>query len=79
MNKRQTEKTNNKTQRYSTDRNPEKATCIKDNVIFCNTLQAGASTRHVFSSNNDFYHAKNWLNEHPDFTNPKRQRMKARN
>lgn len=60
-------------------RNPEKVTCIKDNVIFCNTLQVRSSTRHIFSSNNDFYLAKKWLNEHPDFTDPKRKRMEARN
>lgn len=57
---------------------PEKVTSIKDNIIFCNTLQVRSSTRHVFSPNNDFYLAKLWLKENPEFTDLKRKRIDAR-
>jgi len=57
---------------------PEKVTSIKDNIIFCNTLQARSSARHIFSPNNDFYLAKKWLKEHPEFTDLKRKRIDAR-
>jgi len=57
---------------------PERVTGIKDNIIFCNTLQARSSARHIFSPNNDFYLAKKWLKEHPEFTDLKRKRIDAR-
>ena len=57
--------------------NPEKIACIKDNIIFSNSLQARSSTRHIFSNNNDFYLAKKWLREYPHFTNPSRQRVEG--
>lgn len=56
---------------------PDKITCIKDNVIFCNTLQVRSSTRHVFSSKNDFCLAKKWLDGNIEFTDPKRKRIEA--
>jgi len=56
---------------------PDKVTAIKENIIFCNTLQVRSSTRHVFSNNNDFYLAKKWLEENPDFTDPNRRRIQA--
>ncbi|MFB3888720.1 MAG: DUF4238 domain-containing protein [Candidatus Bathyarchaeia archaeon] len=45
--------------------NPEKMVCIKDNVLFDNTLQLGTNTRHVFSLKPDFSIAKKWLDENP--------------
>lgn len=56
---------------------PAKVTCIKENIIFSNTLQVRSSTRHVFSNNNDFYLAKKWLDENPEFTEPNRRRIQA--
>ena len=44
---------------------PEKSACIEDNVLFYNTLQLGANTRHIFSINSDFSIAKKWLSEFP--------------
>jgi hypothetical protein len=45
--------------------NPEKAVCIKDNVLFYNTLQLRTNTRHIFSINSDFSIARKWLTENP--------------
>ena len=58
---------------------PEKVTCIKPHVTFCNTLQVKSSTRHVFSANNNFYLAKKWLSENLELKDPDRLRMEARN
>lgn len=44
---------------------PEKGVCIKDNVLFYNTLQLRNNTRHVFSIDSDFTIAKKWLTENP--------------
>ena len=57
--------------------NADRVTCIKDNVIFCNTLQVRSSTRHVFSSSNDFNLAEKWLKEYPTFRDPKRMRIET--
>lgn len=54
---------------------PNKVTCTKKHIIFNNTLQVRSSTRHIFSKSNDFYLAKKWLKENPDFINPKRKRI----
>jgi hypothetical protein len=56
---------------------PDKMTCIKDNIIFNNTLQVRSSTRHIFSNNNDFSLAKKWLDEHPEFKKTYRRRIQA--
>jgi len=53
---------------------PEKLGCIKDNVLFYNTLQVRSSARHIFSIDEDFTIAKQWLNENPDFRNLDRDR-----
>ena len=54
---------------------PERVSCIKDHIIFCNTLQVMSSTRHVFSAKNDFFLAKKWLKENPEFTDLERKRI----
>lgn len=56
---------------------PDKMTCIKDNIIFNNTLQVRSSTRHIFSNNNDFSLAIKWLNEHPEFKKINRRRVQT--
>ena len=56
---------------------PDKMTCIKDNIIFCNTLQVRSSARHVFSVDNDFYLAKKWLQENPECADLNRRRVQA--
>jgi len=57
--------------------NPEKITCIKDNVLFANALQLGSCTRHIFSIDKDFSVAKKWLKEHPESRDMERTRIKA--
>jgi hypothetical protein len=57
--------------------NPSSVACIKDNVLFYNTLQVRSCTRHVFSQNDDFSIARKWLEEYPDSKNPKRKRIKT--
>ena len=57
--------------------NPEKITCIKDNVLFANTLQLGSCTRHIFSIDKDFSIAKKWLKEYPKSRDTERTRIKA--
>lgn len=57
--------------------NPEKITCIKDNVLFSNTLQLGSCTRHIFSIDKDFSVAKKWLKEYPTSRDIERTRIKA--
>jgi hypothetical protein len=57
--------------------NPEKITCIKDNILFANTLQLGFCTRHIFSIDKDFSIAKKWLKEYPNSRDIKRTRNKA--
>jgi hypothetical protein len=56
---------------------PNKIVCIKDNIHFCNSLQVMWSTRHVFSIKNDFYLAKKWLEENPEFANQNRKRIQV--
>lgn len=58
-------------------RTPEKITCIKDNVLFANTLQLGSCTRHIFSIDKEFSIAKKWLNEYPINRDIKRTRIEA--
>lgn len=54
---------------------PEKSVCIKDNVLFYNTLQLGTNTRHIFSINSDFTIAKKWLTENPKSASLERKRI----
>jgi hypothetical protein len=57
--------------------NPDHLACIKDNVLFYNTLQVRSCTRHVFSRDNDFSIARKWLTEYPENKNQKRKRIQA--
>lgn len=54
---------------------PEKMVCIKDNVLFDNTLQLMTNTRHIFSINSDFSIAKKWLKENPKSAKLDRKRV----
>lgn len=54
--------------------NPEKSACTKDNLLFYNTLQVRSSARHIFSMDNDFSIAKQWLTKNPEFKNIDRDR-----
>lgn len=49
--------------------------CDKDNLLFYNTLQLMTTTRHIFSSNADFFIAKKWLTENPSMRAVNRNRV----
>ena len=57
--------------------NPDKVTCIRDNVLFVNTLQLGWATRHIFSPSDDFAIARKWLNDNPVFKSADRHRVEV--
>lgn len=47
----------------------------EQNIVFQNGLQVRSSTRHIFSTDNDFSLAKQMLTEIPELSNIKRQRV----
>ena len=48
----------------------------KENVIFYNHLQTGASYNYVFSNTNEFYMMKKYLKRNPEAKNPFRSRIR---